>query len=307
MGTFAEKARLTQEQYSAMEGFKKHLEGDGKSPRTVQSYLGDIHKFLKYLHHTENTEIAQISRSDATSFFAELVHSGQKPATVNKAVNSLACFCRYLKDAGLLPENLSVVSPRKDRVKVATGSEGGISVFTNQQVNALLALANDRNKTSFRNRLIVHLLLYAGLRVSELVTLRLADLDLVACTLNVNGKGGKLREVPLKAETINLTKEYLRNQRAKSKFADSDYLFVTQRAPKMHRDAINTMLERMSQELGFAMHPHQFRHTFCSMLVQKGVPLTTVAKLAGHASIQTTTAFYVNTSRKDKANAINLL
>lgn len=75
----------------------------------------------------------------------------------------------------------------------------------------------------------------------------------------------------------------------------------------MDRDAVNRLLRRMEKKLNIRLHPHMFRHTFCTRLLKKGVELTTVAKLAGHASIQTTANFYINTSQKDKRNAVELL
>ena len=75
----------------------------------------------------------------------------------------------------------------------------------------------------------------------------------------------------------------------------------------MHRDAVNKILNKYGKVLGIEMRPHKFRHTFCTRLINLGVPLTTVSKLAGHSSIQTTMAFYINTSRKDKQEAVDLL
>lgn len=121
------------------------------------------------------------------------------------------------------------------------------------------------------------------------------------------GKGGKRREVPLKGEVIEAIKEYLQGQRKDNKFVDSEYLILTNRSAKMDRDAINRLLNRLESKLSIRMHPHKFRHTFCTNLLKRGVELTTVAKLAGHSSIQTTASFYINTSQKDKREAVELL
>ncbi|CFJ40161.1 phage integrase family protein [Mycobacterium tuberculosis] len=75
----------------------------------------------------------------------------------------------------------------------------------------------------------------------------------------------------------------------------------------MHKDAVNTLLEGLEKQLAFKLYPHKFRHTFCSRLLKRGVPLTTVSKLAGHAHIQTTAHYYINTSRQDKEQAVALL
>jgi site-specific recombinase XerD len=200
-----------------------------------------------------------------------------------------------------------VVTLKKDRIKVAAGSEGEVEVFTEQEVNQLLFFVQDRSKVSLRNHLIVWLLLYTGVRVSELCGIQLSDIDYLTNTLRVTGKGGKYREIPLRPDLVDLIKEYVRTDRQESKHRDSPFLLVSQRAEKMHKDAVNTMLEGLGRRLGIRIYPHKFRHTFCSRLLKKGVPLTTVSKLAGHAHIQTTAHYYINTSRQDKEQAVALL
>lgn len=120
----------------------------------------------------------------------------------------------------------------------------------------------------------------------------------------VAGKGGQFCEIPLKGEVVEAIREYLEKERKENKFAGSEYLILTARAGNMDRDAVNRLLQRMGKVVGIPMNPHKFRHTFCTRLLKKGVELTTVAKLAGHASIQTTAKFYINTSKKDKRNAV---
>ncbi len=298
---------LPQEQQNIITAYCQYLYDDGKAARTVQSYVSDVSNFLTHVTQTDPKPLSNLTRQDVTAFRNYMVKQGFQPATVNKAINSLSCFTQYLKEQGILPDNLRIVEPKKDRVKVAAGSEREVSVLNEQQVNALLALANNPVRMGLRNRLIIHLLLYTGCRVSELVNIRVRDIDFLLNTLTVRGKGEKLREVPIKESLIEITKEYLKKDRAENKFSDSEYLLVSQRAKKMHRDAVNTLLEKLAKDLNIHLHPHQFRHTFCSRLVQKGVPLTTVAKLAGHAGVETTAKFYISTSRQDKLAAVNLL
>ncbi|MCM3625714.1 tyrosine-type recombinase/integrase, partial [Brevibacillus borstelensis] len=111
------------------------------------------------------------------------------------------------------------------------------------------------------NHLIVWLLLYTGVRVSELCGIQLSDLDYLTNTLRITGKGGKYREIPLRPDLVDLIKEYIRSERQENKHQDSPYLLLSQRAEKMHKDAVNTLLEGMERRLGFKMYPHKFRHT----------------------------------------------
>ena len=199
-----------------------------------------------------------------------------------------------------------MIDLRKDRARVASGSEKQVEVFNEKQLERLLFYVQGE-KVSARNKAIVLTLLYTGVRVSELCDIKAKNIDFLTGHLKVVGKGGKVREVPLKPEVSEAYKDYL-TVRNRNKQSDSGFLFLGQRGP-LQRDAVNTLLESLTMKAGLdvRLKPHTFRHTFCSRLVKKGVPLTTVSKLAGHSSIETTARFYVNSSKEDKMRAVNLL
>ena len=285
-------------------GFEEALAADGKAPKTVESYTGDIRAFLEWLESKGNIFTGNLKRFHITSYRSYLVQNSYEINTINKKLNSLQSFNQFLMDRGYLTEQ--VVDLKKDKVKLAAGSEKEVEVFTDDEVEKLLFFIQGENILS-RDRLIVLLLLYTGVRVSELVNIKLRDVDLLSMNLTIAwGKGGKRREVPLKGEVIEAIKEYLQGQRKDNKFVDSEYLILTNRSAKMDRDAINRLLNRLESKLSIRMHPHKFRHTFCTNLLKRGVELTTVAKLAGHSSIQTTASFYINTLQKDKREVVEL-
>ena len=127
----------------------------------------------------------------------------------------------------------------------------------------------------------------------------------------------------MKFDLADVIKEYIKDRDYTVK--DSEYLIIGQRGAlrrkaentnlvfvvnRFHRgDAINTMLERLTKEIGMInkLKPHTFRHTFCTRLINRGVPISTVSKLAGHSSVDTTATFYINSSREEKLKAVNLL
>lgn len=150
------------------------------------------------------------------------------------------------------------------------------------------------------------LLLYTGVRVSELCSIKIKDIDFLNYLIKIYSKGGKFREVPLKFELADAIKEYIKDRDYTVK--DSEYLIIGQRGV-LRRDAINTMLERLTNEIGMVnkLKPNTFRHTFCTRLINRGVPISTVSKLAGHSSVDTTATFYINSSREEKLKAVNLL
>lgn len=288
-----------------IEEFRQHLVADGKSPKTVASYTGDAQAFLAWLESKGTAFDGRLTRFQVTTYLKHLSGASLLANTVNKKVNSLRCFNLFLNEASATPD--VVVHPGKDRVKVALGSERQVEVFSDEEVERILFHVQDRKRCSSRDALMVTLLLYTGVRVSELVSVRLQDVDLSALTLRVVGKGGKHREVPLRAEVAEAAREYLGTDRRESRYRDSQFLLLTQRAGRMDKNTVNRLLKKHGKILGITMKPHKFRHTFCTRLVRRGVPLSTVAMLAGHASVQTTARFYVNTSREDKQRAVELL
>lgn len=286
-------------------GFEEFLYADGKASKTMESYAGDIRLFLQWLESKGNINISCLKRFHITAYRSYLIKESYEINTINKKINSLHSFNQFLVDKDYIKEQ--IVDRRKDKVKVAVGSEHEVEVFTEEEIERILFYIQS-GQVSVRDRMIVLLLLYTGVRVSELVGIKLKDLDILTMNLIVAcGKGGKRREIPLKAEVIETVKEYLESERKDSKFAQSEFLILTNRAEKMDRDAVNKLLKKLGMKLNMIMKPHKFRHTSCTSLLKKGADLTVVAKLAGHASIQTTAKFYINTSQEDKRNAVNLL
>lgn len=288
-----------------LEGFKDELIKSGKMPKTQESYIGDVKGFIKWLENKEVTFTGELKRLYITSYKKYLIESGYSIATINKKINSLQSFNEYLVGAGYMKD--VIVTLGKDGIKTAKGSEDEVEVFSDEEIERILFHIHKREGATVRCKTIVYLLLYTGVRITELVNIKIKDIDFIINNLRVIGKGGKYREIPLKAEVVEVIKEYMEIERTKSKYTDSEYLIVTQRSSKAHRDAILRIVRKMGKELGIKIYPHKFRHTFCSNLLKKGVPLTTVSKLAGHSSIQTTSEYYINTSRKDKMEAVNLL
>ena len=289
----------------AILAYETYLMEEGKVESTIDSYVGDIRGFLEFLESKKVSFRGNLTRLYITSYKIHLTENGYSVNTINKKINSLHSFNFFLVSKNLCTEK--VVYPNKDKIKIARGSEKEIDVFSDEEVERILFYLEDSSRVSIRDKGVILILLYTGLRVSELVNLKVQDIDFLTSTLKVVGKGGKYREVPLKMEVSEGIKEYMEKERQAHKYSSSEYLFLTQRAGKMDKDTVNKILNRKGKYLNLKMKPHKFRHTFCTRLLSKGVELTTVAKLAGHSNIQTTATFYINTSREDKKQAVNLL
>lgn len=285
--------------------FARHLAENGIAAKTIESYTGDVRLFNQYLTQQGVREVTAIQRFYIVNYKQWMLEKGYEVATINKKINSLQAYNFFLMDKGWTRER--VVFLGKDRVKVAEGSQKDVDALTDEQVNRLLFYLQDRTVVTQRNELIVLLLLYTGVRVSELCQIRLQDIDHITSELSVVGKGGKHREIPLRTDLAEKIRDYVKGERSQSKFASSRYLLISQRNEMLARDSVNTLLEQIAAELRFKIYPHQLRHTFCTRLIRKGVDLTTVSRLAGHQSITTTSRFYVSSSRQQKMEAVNLL
>lgn len=284
--------------------FSKWLFAEGKAVKTIESYVNDVKGYHFYLQE-KLTDVPVLSRFSFVRYKEHLIKEDYAVSTINKKINSLKVYNDFLRTKGVVDE--SFIQLKRDRIKIAAGSEDSVDALSEEQVEKLLFYVENRNKVSTRNKLIVYLLLYTGVRVSELVGIQIADFDFLTSHLKIIGKGGKRREIGLREDVLQLVRQYMKDERSESVFNHSDYLLVSQRAEIMHRDGVRDWLAKISKELDFKLHPHLFRHTFCTRLLKKGVDLTTVSKLAGHSTVNMTAKFYIQTTKQEKMDAVNLL
>jgi len=288
-----------------VEGFEQWLFEEGRSAKTIESYVGDVRGFNKYLDEKAANEQQPLSRFSFVRYKQYLFDCHYAISTIQKKINSLKVYNDFLQKNGFV--NDSYIQLKRDNVQVAAGSEHVVTALSEKEVEKLLFYLEDDTKVSYRNKLMAYLLLYTGVRVTELVNIKLSDIDLLTATLTVHGKGGKVREISLRQDVIQLIKQYQLCERKISRFSDSEYLLVSQRAKQLHRDAVRNWLSNISEEIGIHLHPHLFRHTFATRLLRKGVDLTTVSKLTGHSTVNMTAKFYIQTTREEKQIAVEKL
>ena len=284
-----------------VQAFEQWLIEDGKAHSTAQSYINDVQKFNRYLVKRDADPEVLFSRFYFTSYLKQLEADGMKVNTINKKITSLKVYNDWLVKQGYVTE--SFVQIKRDKIRIADGSEDEVSVLNDFQVDQFLF---HLEKESQRNKCIGYLLLYTGVRVSELVQIQISDIDRLTAQLTVRGKGGKYRQIPLRKDVLEVIHAYLQGERGMG-FPESPYLLVSQRAEKMHRDAVRRWLEQVGETLNVHIHPHMLRHTFCTRLLKNGVDIATVSKLAGHANLNTTIKHYINISKEEKQNAVERL
>lgn len=248
----------------------------GKSDKTVRTYYAQLKAFDDYLRGSGTSLDEPLTRVDVQQYITYLTNAGRKASTVNLAYNAIRGFAKWSNQMSAV-ENVRVVKPTPILQRTPRSLE-------RNERNRLLRLVEQTGNK--RDIAIVTMLLYCGLRVGELVALNVKDVELKRSgVVYVNrGKGNKERIVPTTAEVRNRVKEYLAER---GQYSPDDPLFLSNRQERISVRTVEHMLKR----LGDDFHPHRLRHTFVRGLLDAGVDLVTVAKLAGHSDLNVTRSY----------------
>lgn len=257
------------------------------SINTVISYLGDIRTFTMFLNQEELGDLFHASER-VSKFYITFLHGRYSPKSIRRKISSLRSFYDYLVSEELLSVNpfVNVTLPKE-------GKKLPKFIYENEMMDFL----NHIDTTSLKGKrdLAIFELLYGcGLRVGELVSIKITDIDYVTKTILVHGKGSKDRIVPVHEIAIQKIKDYLVFTRsiflARTDKQDQHYLFLNFKGTPLTargvRDILNKELDRQASTLRIS--PHAFRHSFATHLLNHGVDLRSVQELLGHVSLSTT-------------------
>lgn len=271
-----------------LEDFRVYLleTGQIQSEMTIESYLGNTRQLLSWLFDNER-QLKDLDRLLMIKYLQYLKDIGYKATTYNTKVNSLISFNNYLRSEKTLVRNLVF---GKDKIQLSDDRE--IEVYSDKEMELIEAYL-ESDTLSQRDRLIIQILKDLGLRTSELTNITLESLDLVGLQIGIHGKNNKRRVLPLKSSLAEKIKEYIVGDRKENKHHSSKYLFVSERADKLHRNTVLDITKKMGAELGIKAFNHKFRHTLASNMA-KNVPIHLVQRALGHSLVQTTIDFYVN-------------
>ena len=211
--------------------------------------------------------------------------------SIDTKLSSLTSFNEFLVQIGVQKD---LVITAEDRLKFQQEIASPAEIEKKDVEAFLQKVLVDTGK---RNYAIAVILAYAGLRVSECISIGLTDIDFQARELLVTGKGNKQRIVFINDKIIHAVREYL-----KIRSSQSEYLFVSRNGGKLHRSSVNRFFNQCSDKIT----PHSLRHYFCSRALEMGYTMAEVSNQAGHAS-ERTTAIYTNASRQKMKEKANLL
>ena len=257
----------------------------GLSDNTLAAYRNDLAGLAAWLEGQGGTLLAA-GRGDLQGYLAHRLQQGARPRSTARLLSSLRRFYRWSLREGLVTADPSarIESPRLGRPLPDT--------LTEADVEALLAAPDPATDLGLRDRAMLELLYATGLRVSELVALRLDQVSLRQGVLRVMGKGSKERLVPMGEEAVARIEDYLRGARGDllKGAGVSDALFVTRRGGAMTRQAFWYLIRRYAEQAGIRRHlsPHTLRHAFATHLLNHGADLRVVQMLLGHSDLSTT-------------------
>jgi integrase/recombinase XerD len=253
----------------------------GLSRNTLDSYAADLRKFSSFLQEKKR-DVASASSEDIVDFVEAVRNSGCAVSTVCRHISSVKSLYRYM-----LVENLMDNDP-SEKIQTPKKWERLPKALSMREVREMLDTLPGGGM-SMRDSAMMELLYSSGLRVSELVSIKLGDINFDAGFIRVLGKGSKERVVPVNARAVEKIKRYVRDERPGIlKKRQSQYLFVTARGKQMSRQRFWQTMKAAGRHLGIDISPHMMRHSFATHLLEGGADLRSVQKMLGHSDISTT-------------------
>lgn len=257
-----------------------------RSSNTVNSYVSDLENYCYYL--TNNLLIEDVKDIEAEhikKYLSYIKSLGYSASSISRALSSIKSFHKYLLVEEVCVNNpaSSIVSPKKPKKLPA--------VLSIEEVMLLLNSLNNDTPISSRNQVMVELIYACGLRVSELVDLKLGDLRMTSKMISTRGKGSKERLIPVNDYCLKLLREYIINDRPKlAKTVDPGFVFLNAQGGHYSRQSFFLFLKEQCKKVGITkdISPHTLRHSFATHLLEAGTDLRIIQELLGHESISTT-------------------
>jgi integrase/recombinase XerD len=270
----------------ALDLFLAHVRVEkGLAENSVESYARDLRRYLDGLEARGIDRWERVGRAEVRDHLAHLVRLGLSPRSQARALSAIRSFHR------LLVRELVAPADPTDEIDAPRAGRKLPEPVSRAEIARLLAAPDPRSAAGRRDRAMLELLYATGLRVSELVSLQLNDLDLEARVVVARGKGRKERLVPVGAPAAEAVRAYLGSARDRLlRGRRTRDLFVTPRGARMTRHGFAKLLDRWARSAGIRrkISPHKLRHSFATHLLEGGADLRAVQAMLGHADVSTT-------------------
>ena len=256
---------------------KKH------SQNTIINYKADLIEFNEFV----NNNLLNISKDDVFGYLKHLYDTNTNKSSIARKLSSLRSFYNYLQKKEIININYfsSIKNPKKTN---------SLPKFVKEEdIDKMFLVPDTRNWIGKRNLLIIRMLYATGLRVSELVNIRLEDINIDDRTIIILGKGSKERLVVFGNHTKEALEDYLNNGRCNINIKDNEFLFLNKDGNRLSDRYIRKIIDDIIIKASISMHvsPHMLRHTFATCMLNNGADLVSVKDLLGHNSLNTTSIY----------------
>jgi integrase/recombinase XerD len=255
------------------------------SQNSIEAYLNDISKLEQFISESgRDVKPADVSYKDLKDFLGWFNQPGTNARTQSRVLSGIRAFFKFLLIEGVIDENpSSLVESPKTGLKLP-------EVLSIEEIDRIVDAIDLSKAEGHRNKAIIETLYGAGLRVSELVGLRITDIHFSEGYVVVTGKGSKQRLVPIGSKTLKEIEFYLERRKAMKVIHDENILFLNRRGRKLTRVMVFTMIKDLAARSGIRkkISPHTFRHSFATHMIEAGADLRAVQEMLGHESILTT-------------------
>jgi integrase/recombinase XerD len=264
-------------------GFEKYLRNSRYSENTIYNYLLDIRNFLKVCNFEPNGNSNLFKK--AIEDYLKKIQTTLSPRSIYRHTRSLKCFFKFL----LINEYITQMPTLPNFKFVPKLPER----LDDEDIRKIFA-ACTQVPNPYRMKAIISLLYGCGLRVSELVGIKMSDCDFNTKFIKVLGKNRKERIIPLSDKILSIIKMYIEKERRFFKYAStSEYLFLSKKKDKITRVQVFNLLKKLQYIAGIEknIYPHLLRHSFATKLLENGVSLRVIQELLGHSKLSTTTVY----------------
>ena len=275
--------------------FINYLQIDKKySENTIASYAADLKYYQNFMMNLLKKDIYHIERKDIKLYLKYLKDQKKSPKSISRRISCIRGFYKFLLIEKIIANNpMSTIELPKTKKSLP-------KVLTIEEVDKLLDITL-KDAYSYRNKAMLELMYATGLRVSELVNLKIHDIDFINETVRTMGKGNKERIIPIGEIAIHYLKLYLeiyRSQLLKKDYTDD--LFLNNHGKCMTRQGFFKILKKLAKEkdIKTSFSPHTLRHSFATHLLENGADLRSIQELLGHSSISTT-GIYTHVSNEE--------
>lgn len=250
-------------------------------PLTISNYKDDFKVFLEYFPYIEDTD--DLSIGDIDEFNYKQSIDELKVTTIKRRISTLKNFYIFLESEGIKTDIIKeVLTPKANKYLP--------EYLTIEEVNDLFSSFKNDTFEEIRDYAILEMIYSCGLRVSELIELKLKDINAQEKVVKIVGKGFKEREVPIRDEALIALNEYLKYVKKNMIVVDKNIIFLNKHGKKLTRQYVWQMIKKRAKKAGITkdISPHTLRHSFATHLLSKGCDLKVVQKLLGHENIETT-------------------